>query len=205
MLEIKNATVSIGGRTLVTDFSMVAPDSEVCCIVGRCGAGKSTLLKAMMGLHPLDAGHVSIDGELLLPSSAFEFRRHLISFLPQRPTFEAETVGQLAAMLFALAANAGKALPKTLLCEEWQRLDLAADIYDRRFADLSQSERGRALLAIVCLQNKPIVLADEPAADMDTAQQAVVANYLESRAERGQTVVVTSTSADFAAKSIFHL
>lgn len=198
MLEIKNANISVGGRLVVSDFSLMAADSEVCCIVGNRGTGKSTLLNAIMGLHPLDSGHVSIDGELLLPTSALEFRRHLISFVPQRPSFDAYTVEEIATTVFSLQSNAGKALPKSLLTEEWQRLNLAADTYSRHFSELSTGERVKALLAIVCMQNKPIVLVDEPTEGMDTADYNLTASYLRSRAERGQTVLVTTTSMDFA-------
>lgn len=200
MLEIKKASASVGGRRLFENVSLVAADSSLTCIVGSHGQGKTTLLNAIMGLHPLDEGHVSIDGELLSAASAQEFRRQLISFVPQTMTTDEGTVGELAQTLFAIEANKGKAFPRTLLDEEWQRLGLAADIYDRRLSQLSPSECHRALLGIVCLQNKPILLVDDPLTGHDAETASLVAAYLADRARRGQTVVATGSLSQTLSK-----
>ena len=52
-------------------------------IVGIQGRGKTTLLKAIVGLLPIDGGHICIDGEVLTPESAPYFRRYM-AYVPQR-------------------------------------------------------------------------------------------------------------------------
>lgn len=178
---------------LLEGVSFAAADSETLCIIGRKGSGKTLLLKALMGIVPLEKGHVSIDGELLSPASAMEFRRHIISYVPQSPEMEMFTVDGLARHLFALAANKGRAFTRALLMEEMRQLGLEDDRYERQFAELTLAERQLALLAIVCFQNKPIVLVDEPAAGLDVQGLSLVAAYIRRRADRGQTVVVTSS------------
>lgn len=69
MLEIKNASITIGGRQLFAGLSFTVPDGQTVCLTGSSGSGKTTLLRAILGFHPLDEGHISIDGELLTPSS----------------------------------------------------------------------------------------------------------------------------------------
>jgi len=192
MLEVKDATVSVEGRKLIENLSFVAADSETFCIVGAHGQGKSLLLKALMGLHPLDNGHVSIDGELLSPASALEFRRRIVSYVPQSLVVDGLTVGRLSACTFALSANKGKPLSRTLLVEEWARLGLEKSVYDKRFSELSSGDRQRALLGIVGLLLKPIVIVDEPVAGLDSHGVSLVSSYLHRMAERGQTVVVAS-------------
>lgn len=51
-------------------------------VAGSAGSGKTTLLKALLGLIPIDGGHISIDGELLTPKSAPYFRRQM-AYVPQ--------------------------------------------------------------------------------------------------------------------------
>jgi len=76
MLELHN--VSIG--ELVKGLSVTIDDGQ---IVGIQGRGKTTLLKAVVGLLPINGGHICIDGEVLTPDSAPYFRRYM-AYVPQR-------------------------------------------------------------------------------------------------------------------------
>ena len=62
MLELKNVAVSHNGKRLFERLSFVAADGKVTVVSGKSGCGKTTLLRAIMGLHPLDEGFISIDG-----------------------------------------------------------------------------------------------------------------------------------------------
>ena len=76
MLELHNVTIG----ELVNGLSVTLDEGQ---IVGIQGRGKTTLLKAVVGLIPIDGGHICIDGEVLTPDSAPYFRRY-ISYVPQR-------------------------------------------------------------------------------------------------------------------------
>lgn len=198
MLEIKNASLAIEGRTLFEGLSFAAPDCSTFCIAGRRGAGKTVLLRAAMGLVPLREGHISIDGELLSPASAQEFRRQIISYMPQNIAFGDFTVGGVATELLGLKSNRGRVMPRSLMTEEWKRIGLSGDVYDSRLRALSASEARRALLVLVAMQNKPVVLADGLTDGLDAADYPLVAQYLTDRARGGQTVIVTTTDEAFA-------
>ena len=62
MLEVKDATISIGGFTLVKGLSLIAQDGQMTCITGSEGSGKTTLLRTLMGFLPVEEGFVSVDG-----------------------------------------------------------------------------------------------------------------------------------------------
>ena len=76
MLELHNVTIG----ELVKGLSVTIDDGQ---IVGIQGRGKTTLLKAIVGLLPIDGGHICIDGEVLTPESAPYFRRYM-AYVPQR-------------------------------------------------------------------------------------------------------------------------
>ena len=76
MLELHNVTIG----ELVKGLSVTIDDGQ---IVGLQGRGKTTLLKAVVGLIPVDGGHICIDGEVLTPESAPYFRRYM-AYVPQR-------------------------------------------------------------------------------------------------------------------------
>ena len=82
MLEVKDATISVSGRILIKNLSLIAPDGEVTCITGSEGSGKTTFLHTLMGFIPVSEGFVSVDGELLTVNSAPAFRRFMC-YLPQ--------------------------------------------------------------------------------------------------------------------------
>lgn len=196
MLEVKNASASFGGHRLFEKLSFIAADSSLFCIVGNNKEAKATLIDVVMGLYPLDEGHVSIDGELLSAASAQEFRRQLISYVPSLGVTNEGSVGELSRTLFALEANKTKPLPQTLLEEEWKSLGLSPEIYGRSLSQLTVGESRRVLLGMVCIQNKPIILADEPLAGLDAETAQLVAAYLVGRANHGQTVVATCSNGD---------
>lgn len=101
MLELNNATLTLHGRQLVKELSVMALGGQLTVVTGPAGCGKTALLLAMMGFLPLDSGYVSIDGCLLTPRSATTFRRTM-AYLPQQeppaqyhqlpPTADMETV-----------------------------------------------------------------------------------------------------------------
>ncbi|MBQ8712571.1 MAG: ATP-binding cassette domain-containing protein [Prevotella sp.] len=83
MLELKDATLTVGGRQLFSKLSLMAQDGQLTCITGESGAGKTAMIRVMLGFQALDEGLVSIDGELLTPLSAPTFRR-MMAYVPQK-------------------------------------------------------------------------------------------------------------------------
>ncbi len=78
MLEL--LSVTIGQR--ICSLSFTVNDGQLVTVTGPSGSGKTTLLRAVLGLIPIDNGYISIDGELVTPSSAPYFRSN-IAYVPQ--------------------------------------------------------------------------------------------------------------------------
>lgn len=198
MLEVKNASLQIDDRVLFSGLSFAVEEGKMLCITGPSGSGKTSVLRAILGFMPLNDGVISIDGELLTPSSACEFRK-IMSYLPQEQTIPAEQVRDLVGMLLGLKVNRGVAFSKIRLMEEWGRLGLDTALYDKRVAELSGGERQRVLLSVCGLLSRPILIADEPTSALDKESATLVYDYLRRMASRGCIVVTVSHDADFAA------
>ena len=166
MLEIKNVKIKFGDKTLLGGLSLSAEDGQVVCISGDSGCGKTSLLRAILGFLPLEEGHVSIDGELLTPAAAGEFRKFM-AYVPQDLAMPMETVEEMVKMPFALKANISTPFSKKRLMEEWQKLDLDSELYDKKVSELSGGQRQRIIISTLGLLQKPIVLADEPTSALD--------------------------------------
>lgn len=83
MVELKDASLSVGGKSLFAHLSMIAHQGQITCITGGAGTGKTMLLRVMLGFVALDEGLINIDGELLTTQSACFFRR-MMAYVPQR-------------------------------------------------------------------------------------------------------------------------
>ena len=197
MLEIKNVKIKFGDKTLLGGLSLSAEDGQVVCISGDSGCGKTSLLRSILGFLPLEEGHVSIDGELLTPAAAGEFRKFM-DYVPQDLAMHMETVEEMVKMPFALKANISTPFSKKRLMEEWQKLDLDSELYDKKVSELSGGQRQRIIISTLGLLQKPIVLADEPTSALDAHTTALVLNYLKALASKGATVITVSHDPAFA-------
>jgi len=147
---------------------------EQVVLLGASGGGKTTLLNVIAGLRTPDGGKVLIDGTDVsaLPEAARDrFRAERIGFVFQTfnllPAFSAlENV--LLGMSFG-GAKADRSRAKELL----GRVGLSHRLHNRP-AQLSVGERQRVAVARA-LANKPsLMLADEPTANVDAANQQTV-------------------------------
>lgn len=139
MLELHN--VSIG--QLIRSFSLTVADGQAVCLVGAQGSGKTTLLRAIVGLIPVDGGHISVDGELLTPQSAPYFRRQM-AYVPQRllvPEGYSDVSTDYVDLL-GRAVSSGKQLlivdepAQALDADRWQAADRLLSVALRRGASV---------------------------------------------------------------------
>jgi len=178
--------------TLVLDrFDLQLAPGETVALVGESGAGKSTVASLLLGLLEPTGGRVSVGGADLRACSLPAWRR-LVAFTPQQPTLLRGTVADNIRLadpdaserrVRQAAVEAGadefiRALP----------LGYATPIGDGERL-LSPGERRRIGLARAFLRDAPLVVLDEPTADLDPESVAIVADALR-RLRRGRTMLL---------------
>jgi putative ABC transport system ATP-binding protein len=176
------------------DVGFVCTPGESLAVVGPSGSGKSTLLGLLAGLDDPDGGQVLVGGEQLshrTPAEAARLRARAVGVLTQASGLLGHlTVLQnvrLAADLRTRAGGGGGIEPYELL----DRLGLSA-VAGARPATLSGGETARAGLAVALIGNPDVLLADEPTAEVSTAEERDVLTLLqELRPAHGATVLVT--------------
>jgi|TARA_B110000967_G_C18868189_1_gene553914 branched-chain amino acid transport system ATP-binding protein len=83
MLELNGVHAAYGKVQTLRGVSFIANAGEIVCLVGRNGAGKTTTMKSIMGLLPLSAGTVTLEGKELTKMQTHLIPREGIGYIPQ--------------------------------------------------------------------------------------------------------------------------
>ena len=160
------------------------------CIVGPNGAGKTSLLKVLAGLMPAQ-GEVLLHGQNLQSFSSKQ-RAAQLAWLGQQATgsddlsvFDVVMLGRLPHQTWWTGAtDADRAVVENLLAAmqltEWRY---------RSLGTLSGGERQRVLLARALAVQAPVLLLDEPLANLDPPHQADCLDLMRNLVSAGATVV----------------
>jgi thiol reductant ABC exporter CydD subunit len=164
---------------------------ETVALVGTSGVGKSTVAMLLLGLARPAAGRITVDGVDLGECDADAWRRQL-AWVPQRPTmFRGSVAGNIR--LGDAGASDDRVRDAARRAGADGFVDALPDGYDTVIGDggraLSAGERRRIALARAFLRDAPLVVLDEPTADLDPASAELVADAVE-RLSAGRTVLV---------------
>jgi putative hydroxymethylpyrimidine transport system ATP-binding protein len=173
-IAVRGASLRYGGAFLFRDLDFILPAGRWTCLLGPSGVGKSSLLRVIAGLAPLDGGEVGYaDGRPLAGRLAWMSQRD--DLLPWLSVLDNVTLG---ARLRGESAN------------REQAMDLLAQVglvpqKDQLPATLSGGQRQRAALARTLMEDRPVVLMDEPFSALDAITRArlqvLAANLLAGR------------------------
>jgi len=191
-----------GGReiTILDDVSLAIPAGEFVAILGPSGSGKSTLLALMAGLDRPTSGEVLLDGAPIHSMSEDALallRRRKIGFVFQ----SFQLLGNLTARenimlpLELLGRPSASARAGELL--ETIGLGRRGHHYP---SQLSGGEQQRVALARAFASEPPVLLADEPTGNLDSATGASILEVLARlRARHGTTLVLVTHDPAVAA------
>jgi peptide/nickel transport system ATP-binding protein len=187
------------GVDAVRGVSLSVRQGEFVGVVGESGSGKSTLARLIMGLEPLSAGHVHIDGRdvghsdaasrtIRLDALQMVFQDPQSALNPRRPLERLVTQTMERSGSGTSAADR-RARAQALLRE----VGLPAELIDRYPSQLSGGQKQRANIARALCVTPRLLVADEIVSGLDVSVQAQILNLLlDLRAERGIGMVFIS-------------
>lgn len=192
-LAWSGASVSLGGRRILEDVSLLARPSEILALVGETGCGKTTLIRlAWRALDP-DAGQILLGGVSLRRLDERELRR-AVAVVPQdlflfaRSVLDNVTLGhepdRQAARRALEQASAGFALERGL-----------DTILPEGGRGLSGGERQRLVLARALCGGVRVLLLDEPTSQIDAQTTAAILGALRTVVPDRTVVVVAHDRA----------
>ncbi|HET8969274.1 MAG TPA: thiol reductant ABC exporter subunit CydD, partial [Gaiellaceae bacterium] len=173
---------------------------ETLAIVGPSGGGKSTLLSLLLRLAEPTSGQILVGDEDLALLDAAAWRR-LTAFVPQRPTLFRGTVADNI-RLGEPSAGDERVREAAALAGAHAFVSHLPDGYETVVGDggrqLSTGQRRRLALARAFLRDAPLVVLDEPTADLDPESAAAIAAAVERLRVR-RTVVLVAHRPELAA------
>jgi glycerol transport system ATP-binding protein len=162
MLQINQLT-TVDPKVSLNDVSFLFEAGKIYTILGRTGAGKTELLRALMGLNPLAAGDIHLDGTDI---SERPIRARNMSLVYQQ-FINYPHLSVLDNVAFPLRRQGKKKPEAQALATDMLASVGLGDFLERRPAQLSGGQQQRVALARAMVKKSRILMLDEPLANLD--------------------------------------
>jgi branched-chain amino acid transport system ATP-binding protein len=194
MLELAAVDAFYGNVQVLRGIDLAVSASEVLCVMGRNGAGKSTTLKTIMGLVPVRAGTISLDGTRIDTLPAHEVPRHGVGYVPQGRRLFAELSVAENIEIGLMTRNHGAETRERVL-ELFPRLR-------ERLAQVSGTLSGgeQQMLAIaraLCLEPK-VLLLDAPTEGLQPSMISLIHETIVALRTTGVATILVEQRVDAA-------
>jgi len=166
----------------VDDVSFTIAKGETLGIVGESGCGKTTLGRCIMGLYPLTAGSITLDGQSLSQMNStrrkkFATRVQMIFQDPYESLNPRHMVRQILEEKYAIHGRFSAALPADL-DKLLEQVGLGPDDLLKYPHEFSGGQRQRIGIARAVSMNPEIIVCDEPVSALDVSVQSKILNLL---------------------------
>ncbi len=186
MITVTNITKRFGGLTAVDNLSYTVQSGEAVALWGANGAGKTTALRCLLGLLPFE-GSVTINENIDVQKQG-KAARQLMGFVPQELNFHDDMTAVETINFYARLKKVPSGHDFTALLE---RLELMPHI-NKPVHDLSGGLKQRLALALALLADPPILILDEPTANLDIRAREDFLILLHDLKVSGKTLAFSS-------------
>jgi len=156
------ATITVGERVLVEDFTATLMRGDTLGLLGPNGSGKSTLIKALVGLHPVTRGELRLGGGIVVG-----YYRQDLTQVPLDKT------------LYEVINDLRPTWDRRLVQGHLGRFGFSGDEVQRRADSLSGGERARIALAMLMLGRANLLILDEPTNHLDVESIEVLEDAID--------------------------
>ncbi len=201
---VKTYETGAGGVTVLREITLQVQSGEFVSVVGPSGSGKSTLLNMITGIDRPTEGQVFVSGESVHKLSENQLARWrgrnvgvIFQFFQLLPTLTIlENV--MLPMDFCKVYKRRERKKKAMHLLE--QVDIAE--HARKLpSGLSGGEQQRAAIARALANDPPLVVADEPTGNLDTATANEVFELFERLVSEGKTLMVVTHDRNLSART----
>lgn len=182
MLDIKDLVIERDQQSL--HYQQHIPQGDIVTIQGRSGVGKSTLLLAIAGFVDTKQGDICWNQVSLLPFPAMQ--RPISMLFQENNLFEHLSVQE------NLRLGLSKQYPQTQIEQAAEQLEISPHL-NKQPNELSGGQRQRIALLRTLIRPEPIVLLDEPFAELDPHTREIASTWVREQAKaQGKTVLLVT-------------
>lgn len=192
--ELYNAAAARGKHIILRNLNETIPQHKCIALIGPNGAGKTTFLRLLAGLEVPAAGSFSVLDNNAAALSRKQFAQK-VCYIPQGHSgVFTYTVRDFVVM----GRNPHQSAVQSPSKEDWEYTDHALailglrDFSDRYYTHLSSGEARLVMLARGIVQNTPILLLDEPTANLDFYNEHKLMQIIRSLCSSEQKTIITS-------------
>jgi urea transport system ATP-binding protein len=193
MLNVTGIAVSYGQSPVIPGASFSARQNEIVAIMGRNGMGKTTLLKALIGILPLKAGSIALNGAELRDKEPCERVAQGLAYVPQ---------GRLIFPFLTVEENIQAGLRSrhdTVPEDVYGFFPVLKEMRRRRGGNLSGGQQQQLAIARALASNPQVLLLDEPTEGIQPSIIKELAHILKViRDQKGLTIIVSEQVLSFA-------
>jgi putative ABC transport system ATP-binding protein len=197
----KTYETAAGSFAALRDIDLEIGGGELVAIVGKSGSGKSTLLNMVGGIDLPSSGSVTVGGtpiQELNHNRLAAWRGRTVGFIFQffqlLPTL---TVAENVMLPMDFCGTVPPGQRRTRALELLRRVDVGEQA-GKLPSELSGGQQQRVAIARALANDPPLILADEPTGNLDSATGAAIFQLFSELARDGKTVVVVTHERDAA-------
>jgi ABC-2 type transport system ATP-binding protein len=173
-------------------ISFVAEPGEAVGVLGPNGAGKTTLVRQLVGLLTPSAGEIRLFGEIVKPGISLDRRvGRTVAYLPQGAMALGELRVDEAIRWSGMLRGLGRPTAQSETDELLEALQLGS-IAERQIRKLSSGQRRLVQIGMTLVGRLPVVILDEPTADIDPALRRRIWELISVRVAMGAAVILVT-------------
>ncbi len=185
MIQVEHLVKNYGKFTAVNDISFTVKEGEVFAFLGPNGSGKTTTMKSIVGLNVPTSGRILINN--LDVQRYPKETRQFMSYLPQRVVFpENQSAREVMRFYCRLRKLPLERADEALANARFN------DFSDKFVSEFSGGMIQRLGLAVISLPDAPILLLDEPTANLDPQGVKRFREFILNQKENGKTIIFST-------------
>lgn len=169
-IQLRNLHKSFGNKIILNGLDLDIYDKESFVIIGPSGVGKSVLLKCILGLLPINAGSIIVDGEetsKLTGKRRNEFLKKFAIVFQGGALFDSLKIWENVAFGLIQGQGISATQAKKLALEKLELVGMSSTVGEQRPNELSGGMQKRVAIARAIIMEPEVLLFDEPTAGLD--------------------------------------
>lgn len=199
-IELKNVSCGYKKKKILENVNLLFRTGNIYSVLGANGIGKTTLFKSILGFLELKNGDICFDGKNINSMTEKEVAT-FVSYVPQAMNYSMQyTVFDIILMGRALHINrfgtpSHRDVEKVNTVMKYMKIE---QFRDCMYSELSGGEQQIVLIARALAQESKFIIMDEPASNLDFANQKKVLDVLMELTRKDIGVIMSSHSPDHA-------